>query len=152
MKALFVFLMLSTSWAYAKDPTLDDYHAMAVSLAKCSGYWKAMIPPMKKTNDPASVNKLQGTVRNWEMASWMMFSAAHDPEGNKPYSAWDEIAGEYIESGRIHMAFLLEETRSEEDRQAADKVMSECADIRDVQVALIATYRQGVHADKAMTE
>jgi len=152
MKALFVFLMLSTSWAYAKDPTLDDYHAMAVSLAKCSGYWKAMIPPMKKTNDPASVKKLQGTVRNWELASRMMFSAAHDPEGNKPYSAWEEMAGEYIESGRIHMAFLLEETRSEEDRQAADKVMSECADIRDVQVALIATYRKGVHTDKATTE
>ena len=141
MKILFAFLMLAASWAYAEDPSPDDYHAMAVALAKCSGYWKAMIPPMKKTNDPASLEKLQGTVHNWELASWMMFSAAHDPEGARPYGAWKKMAGEYIEAGRMHMAFLLEEADSEEDKEAADKVMAECADIRDVQMALIGTYR-----------
>ena len=146
-KILFVFLMLTAGWAYAEDPTPDDYHAMAVALAKCSGYWKAMVPPMKRTNNPASVEKLQGTIHDWELASWMMFSAAHDPEGTKPYEAWKEMAGEYVEAGRMHMAFLLEETNSEEDKKAADKVMAECADIRDVQIALIATYRKGTQVD-----
>ena len=141
MKILFAFLMLAASQAYADDPGPDDYHAMAVALAKCSGYWKAMIPPMKKTNDPASLEKLQGTVHNWELASWMMFSAAHDPEGARSYEAWKKMAGEYIEAGRMHMAFLLEEADSEEDKEAADKVMAECADIRDVQMALTGTYR-----------
>ena len=152
MKILFVFLMLAVSWAYAEDPTSDDYHAMAVTLAKCSGYWKAMIPPMKRKNDPATVEKLQGTVHSWELASRMMFSAAHDPEGTKPYGAWKEMAGEYAEAGRMHMAFLLEEANSEDDNEAADKVMAECADIRDVQVALIETYRKGTQVDKVMKD
>ena len=152
MKTLFIFLMLAASWAYAEDPTPDDYHAMAVALAKCSGYWKAMIPPMKRENDPASLEKLQGTVHGWELASWMMFSAAHDPEGTRPYEAWKEMAGEYAEAGRMHMAFLLEEANSEEDNEAANKVMAECADIRDVQMALIATYRKGTQVDKVMKD
>ena len=152
MKILFVFLMLAAGWAYAEDPTSDDYHAMAVALAKCSGYWKAMIPPMKRKNDPATVEKLQDTVHSWELASRMMFSAAHDPEGTKPYGAWKEMAGEYAEAGRMHMAFLLEEANSEDDNEAADKVMAECADIRDVQVALIETYRKGTQVDKVMKD
>jgi hypothetical protein len=152
MKILFAFLMLAASWAYAEDPTSDDYHAMAVALAKCSGYWKAMIPPMKRKNDPATLKKLQGTVQSWELASRMMFSAAHDPEGTKPYGAWEEMAGEYVEAGRIHMAFLLEEANSEEDNEAADKVMAACADIRDVQAALIETYRKGTQVDKVMKD
>ena len=152
MKILFAFLMLAASWAYAEEPTSDDYHAMAVVLAKCSGYWKAMIPPMKRKNDPATLEKLQGTVQSWELASQMMFSAAHDPEGTKPYGAWKEMAGEYVEAGRIHMAFLLEEANSEEDNEAADKVMAVCADIRDVQAALIETYRKGTQADKVMKD
>ena len=48
------------------------------------------------------------------------------------------------------MAFLLEETNSEEDNEAADKVMAECTDIRDVQAALIETYRKGTQADKVI--
>lgn len=141
MKILFVSLILAASCAYAENPASDDYHAMAVALAKCSGYWKAMIPPMKRKDSPATVEKLQGTVHSWELASWMMFSAAHDPEGTKPYGAWEEMAGEYIEAGRIHMAFLLEEANSEEENEAANKVMAECADIREVQMALIEIYR-----------
>ena len=144
--------MLATGWAYAEDPTSDDYHMMAVALAKCSGYWKAMIPPMKRKNNPATVEKLQGTVHSWELASWMMFSAAHDPEGTKPYGAWEEMAGEYVEAGRMHMAFLLAEANSEEDNEAANKVMAECADIRDVQMALIETYRKGIQVDKVMKD
>jgi len=152
MKALFVFLMLAANCAYAEDPTSDDYHAMAVALAKCSGYWKAMIPPMKRENDLVSLEKLQDTVHGWELASWMMFSAAHDPEGSKSYGAWKEMAGEYAETGRMHMAFLLNEANSEEDKAAADKVMAECADIRDVQMALIATYRKRTQVDKVMKD
>jgi hypothetical protein len=152
MKILFVFLMLATSWAYAEDTTSDDYHAMAVALAKCSGYWKAMIPLMKQKDNPTTVEKLQVTVHSWELASWMMFSTAHDPEGTKPYGAWKEMAGEYAEAGRMHMAFLLEEANSEEDNEAADKVMAECADIRDVQVALIEIYRNGTQENKVMKE
>jgi hypothetical protein len=151
-KILFVSLMLAASWSYAEDTTLDDYHAMAVALAKCSGYWKAMIPPMKRMNSPASVEKLQATVHGWELASWMMFSAAHDPQGTKPYGAWKEMAGEYAETGRMHMSFLLEEASSDKDKEAADRVMAECADIRDVQMALIATYRKGTQADKVIKD
>ena len=139
--------MLAASWAYAEDPTSDDYHAMAVVLAKCSGYWKAMIPPMKRKNNSATVEKLQDTVYSWELASRMMFSATHDPEGTKSYEAWKEMAGEYVEAGRMHMAFLLEE-----DNEAADKVMAECADIREVQVALIEIYRKGTQVDKVMKD
>jgi hypothetical protein len=152
MKIFFICLMLAASQAYAEDPTPDDYHVMAVALAKCSGYWKAMIPPMKRKNDPATVEKLQGTVHGWELASRMMFSAAHDPEGTRPYEAWKEMAGEYAEAGRMHMAFLLEEASSEEDNEAANKVMDECADIRDVQMALIAIYRKGTQADKVVND
>ena len=151
-KILFVFLTLASSCSYAEDTTLDDYHAMAVALAKCSGYWKAMVPPMKRMKSPASVEKLQATVHGWELASWMMFSAALDPEGTKPYRAWKEVAGEYAETGRMHMSFLLEEANSEADREAADRVMAECADIWDVQMALIATYRKGTHADKVIKD
>jgi len=147
MKILFVFLMLAASWAYADDPTSDDYHAMAVALAKCSGYWKAMILPMKRKNNSASVEKLQDTVYSWELASRMMFSAAYDPEGTKSYEAWKEMAGEYVEAGRMHMAFLLEEANSKED-----KVMAECADIREVHVALIEIYRKGTQVDKVMKD
>jgi hypothetical protein len=152
MKILFVTLMLAAGQAYAEDPTSDDYHAMAVALAKCSGYWKAMIPPMKRKNDSATVEKLQGTVYSWELASRMMFSTAHDPEGTKPYGAWKEMAGEYVEAGRLHMAFLLEEANSEEDNEAANKVMAVCADIRDVQAVLIETYRKGTQAGKVIKE
>ena len=143
---------MATSWAYAEEPTSDDYHAMAVALAKCSGYWKAMIPPMKRKNNPATVEKLQGTVHSWELASWMMFSAAHDPEGTKSYGAWEEMAGEYAEAGRMHMAFLLGEANSEEDNEEANKVMTECTDIRDVQMALIAIYRKGTQVHKEMKD
>ena len=125
MKILFVFPMLAASWAYAEDPTSDDYHAMAVVLAKCSGYWKAMIPPMKRKNNSATVEKLQDTVYSWEPASRMMFSAAHEPEDTRSYEAWKQMAGEYVEAGRMHMAFLLEEANSKEDNEAADKVMKD---------------------------
>ena len=152
MKTLFISLMLAASWAYAEEPTTDDYHAMAVALAKCSGYWKAMIPPMKRQNNPAAVEKLQATVHGWELASRMMFSAAHDPEGTKSYGAWEEMAGEYAEAGRMHMAFLLAEANSEEDNEEADKVMAGCADIRDVQMALIEIYRKGTKIDKVMKD
>ena len=144
--------MLAASGAYAEVPTTDDYHAMAVALAKCSGYWKAMIPSMKRQNNPATVEKLQGTVHGWELASRMMFSAAHDPEGTKSYGAWEELAGEYAEAGRMHMAFLLAEANSEEDEKEADKVMAECADIRDVQMALIEIYRKGTEVDKVLKD
>lgn len=152
MKTLFVFLMLAASWAYADDPTSDEYQAMAVALAKCSGYWKAMILPMKRKNNSASVEKLQDTVYSWELASRMMFSAAHDPEGTKSYEAWKEMAGEYVEAGRMHMAFLLEEANSKEDNEAADEVMAECADIREAHVALIEIYRKGTQVDKVMKD
>jgi|GEM_PF-2536866 len=52
----------------------------------------------------------------------MMFSAAHDPEGTKSYEACKEMAGEYVEAGRMHMAFLLEEANSKEDKVMKDQV------------------------------
>ena len=130
---------------------------MAVVLAKCSGYWKAMIPPMKRKNNSATVEKLQDTVYSWEPASRKMFSAAHEPKGTRSYEAWKEMAGEYVEADRMHMAFLFEEANSKEanskeDNEAADKVMAECADIRDVQVALIEIYRKGIQVDKVMKD
>ena len=54
MKILFVFLMLAANWAYAEDLTSDDYHAMAVALAKCSGYWKVCFPKTHITLNQAA--------------------------------------------------------------------------------------------------
>ena len=81
-----------------------------------------------------------------------MFSAAHEPKGTRSYEAWKEMTGEYVEADRMHMAFLFEEANSKEDNEAADKVMAECADIRDVQVALIEIYRKGIQVDKVMKD
>ena len=111
-----------------------------------------MIPPMKRKNNSATVEKLQDTVYSWEPASRMMFSAAHEPKGTRSYEAWKEMTGEYVEADRMHMAFLFEEANSNEDNEAADKVMAECADIRDVQVALIEIYRKGIQVDKVMKD
>jgi hypothetical protein len=152
MKILFVLLMFAASWAYAEDPTSDDYHDIAATLAKCSGYWSAMLPIMERGNQPAAVEELQGRVRGWEVASWMMFSAAHDPKGAKPYGAWKEMATAYSENGRIHMALLLEQVKPGDENKDPEEAMLECVAVRDLQMGLIEDYRKRSYAGEVMKE
>lgn len=142
--------MLVTSSAYAEEPTLtsDEFHDTAVIFAKCSGYWKAMSIIMEKNNKPAAAEDFKGSFNGWAVASWMLFSTAHDPKGTKAYGAWADTAESYAETAKSHMAFLIEKNDTEE----AQKLMAVCHTYQDIQVELVEDFRKRAYVGKAMED